>query len=124
MSHLSIVPPPAAQPNTLDLFMHPLAAGGFYPGYMIPCFPFMDGEEPCPNSSIEVLIHQDQLTAFEAEANSIGEAAGLSGPVCDVATDYGGGTWRLIEIVGPRAMILEMALVAQRYGCKRVLYPR
>ena len=123
MSHLSIVPPSAVQSNTLDLFTHPLAAGGFYPGYMVPCFPVVDGEEPCPNALIEVLIHQDQLPAFEAEANPIGEAAGLPGPVSDVATDFGGGTWRLIEIVGPRAMILEVALVAQRHGCNRVLYP-
>ncbi|KQP82963.1 hypothetical protein [Methylobacterium sp. Leaf117] len=123
MSHLSIVPPLAAQSNTLDLFTHPLAAGGFYPSYMVPCFPVVDGEEPCLNASIEVLIHQDQLPAFEAEANPIGEAAGLSHPVCDVATDHGGGTWRLIEVIGPRALILELMQVAQRHGCKRVLFP-
>jgi len=120
MSHLSIVPPSAVQSNTLDLFTHPLAASGFCPGYMIPCFPVMDGEEPRSNSSIEVLIHEDQVEAFEAEANVLGEAAGLSHPVCDVATDHGGGTWRLIEVVGPRALVLEVAQVAQRHGCKRV----
>jgi hypothetical protein len=124
MSDCSTVSPVAMQPNTLDLFTHPLSAGGFSPGYMIPCFPVVDGEVPCSNASIEVLIHQDQLPAFEAEANPIGEAAMCRyRPACDVATDLGGGTWRLIEIVGPRAMILEMALVAQRHGCKRVLYP-
>ncbi|KQU33179.1 hypothetical protein ASG63_14875 [Methylobacterium sp. Leaf94] len=123
MSHLSIVPPPAAQSNTLDLFRHPLAAGGLHPGYMVPCFPVVDGQELCLNASIEVLIHQDQLTAFTDEANAFGEAVGLSHPVCDVATDQGGGAWRLVEIVGPRALILELMQVAQRHGCKRVLFP-
>lgn len=124
MSHLSIVPPSAVQSNTLDLFTHPLTVDGFYPGYMIPCYPVSDDEVPSLDASIEVLIHQDEVAAFEAEANPIAEVAGCSSPACDVATDHGGGTWRLIEIVGPRAMIMEMALVAQRHGCKRVLYPR
>lgn len=113
----------AAQSNTLDLFTHPLAAGGLYPGYMVPCFPVVDGEEPSSNASIEVLVHQDQAAAFTVEANAFGEAAGLPHPVCDVATDHGGGVWRLIEAVGPRALILELMQVAQRHGCKRVLFP-
>ncbi|KQT84689.1 hypothetical protein ASG51_00930 [Methylobacterium sp. Leaf465] len=123
MSHLSIVPPSAAQSNTLDLFTHPLTSNGLHPGYMVPCFPVVDGEDPSPNASIEVLVHQDQAPAFTDEANAIGETAGLTHPVCDVATDHGGGLWRLVEIVGPRALILELMLVAQRHGCKRVLYP-
>jgi hypothetical protein len=113
----------AAQSNTLDLFTHPLTTGGLYPGYLVPGYPDLDGEEPSPNSSIEVLVHQDQAPAFTAEVSALGEAAALPHPVCDVATDHGGGTWRLIEVVGPRALILELMQVAQRHGCKRVLFP-
>lgn len=119
MSHLNIVPPSAVQSNTLDLFTHPLAADGLRLRYRMAGHYDPGAEEPCPSACLEILADRDTMAAFAVEVEAAAEAAGLSGPRCEPASDYGGGTWRAADVVGPRGMILELALVAQRLGCER-----
>lgn len=123
MLDCSTVSPMAMQANTLDLYAHPLAATGLHPRYWVRSCPVSDGEEPPRNAFIEVLIHQSRVAEFTGVADALGETAGLPRPACDVATDYGGGTWRLVEIVGPRALIGELMVLAQDCGCERMSFP-
>lgn len=128
MSHLSIEPPQPPRPpwfDTIDIFHHPLAAEGLYPRYRIVGYPAdpEDEGEPCRNASMEVLVDQKMGAEFMAEVEAAGAAAGCPGPACEAATDHGGGPWQVIEVLGPRAMILELMLVAQRLGGKRMPFP-
>lgn len=119
MSECSTVSPLATQPETLDLFTHPLAADGLHLRYRMAGHYDPGAEEPCPNACLELLADHATMAAFAVEVEAAAGAAGLSGPRCEPASDFGGSTWRAADIVGPRGMILELALVAQRLGCER-----
>ncbi|KQT80156.1 hypothetical protein [Methylobacterium sp. Leaf466] len=122
MSMLTLVPP-AAQPMTADLLHHSLSSEGFLPRYWLMGYLADDGVKPAQVASIEVLLDAEEGARFVSEAEALGKAFGRTRPVCDICEDHGGGPWRLIEALVPRALILELMLLAQRHGCKRMPFP-
>ncbi|KQP59739.1 hypothetical protein ASF39_16480 [Methylobacterium sp. Leaf108] len=109
---------------TADLLHHPLSLDGLLPRYWLMGHPADEGEEPAQSAIIEILIDAEQGARFVAEAEVLGKNPGRTRPVCDICEDHGGGgPWHLIEAGDPRALILELMLLAQRHGCKRMPFP-
>jgi hypothetical protein len=116
MSHLSIVP---SKPETVDIHHHHLAAEGFHLRYCLVGYPAAEGELPRPVGEIELLADQEHGAAFMEEAERLGRRFALSRPVCTVYPDHDGGPWSQIVAEGPRALIGELMLLAQRMGFER-----
>jgi hypothetical protein len=116
-------PPPAARPMTTDVFHESIADGGLYPRYRLVEWPPLDGEKPHPVATLEILMRVEGAEAFKVEADRCGEAYTLTRPLCEIVRDAGGLPWCIVEVMGPRALICELMVLAQDKGCQRLPFP-